>query len=99
MRSDDLDFTEGRIYVCDADCNDDLKKVLKAVAKTGKKVLYIGTAGPVSYTHLDVYKRQPMYYIKNGLGKNWQFLAVLFSAFGVLTVFGTGNATQVNRCV
>lgn len=38
----------------------------------------------------------PMYYIKNGLGKNWQFLAYLFSAFGVLTVFGTGNATQVN---
>lgn len=38
----------------------------------------------------------PMYYIKNGLSKNWQFLAVLFSAFGVLTVFGTGNATQVN---
>ena len=38
----------------------------------------------------------PMYYIKNGLGKHWQFLAVLFSAFGVLTVFGTGNATQVN---
>lgn len=38
----------------------------------------------------------PMYYIKNGLGKNWQFLAVLFFAFGVLTVFGTGNATQVN---
>ena len=38
----------------------------------------------------------PMYYIKNGLGKNWQWLAVLFSAFGVLTVFGTGNATQVN---
>lgn len=38
----------------------------------------------------------PMYYIKNGLGKNWQWLAVAFSAFGVLTVFGTGNATQVN---
>lgn len=38
----------------------------------------------------------PMYYIKNGLGKNWQWLAVLFSAFGVLTVFGTGNATQAN---
>ena len=41
----------------------------------------------------------PMYYIKNGLGKNWQFLAVLFSAFGVLTVFGTGNATQVNTII
>lgn len=38
----------------------------------------------------------PMYYIKNGLGKNWQWLAVLYSLFGVLTVFGTGNATQVN---
>ena len=38
----------------------------------------------------------PMYYIKNGLGKNWKWLAVLFSVFGVFTVFGTGNATQVN---
>lgn len=38
----------------------------------------------------------PMYYIKNGLGKKWHFLAVFFAAFGVLTVFGTGNATQVN---
>lgn len=38
----------------------------------------------------------PMYYIKNGLSKNWHWLAYLFAAFGVLTVFGTGNATQVN---
>lgn len=38
----------------------------------------------------------PMYYIKNGLGKHWMWLAYLFSIFGVLTVFGTGNATQVN---
>lgn len=38
----------------------------------------------------------PMYYIKNGLGANWRWLAVIFSALGVLTVFGTGNATQVN---
>lgn len=38
----------------------------------------------------------PMYYIKNGLGKKWRWLAYLFSVFGVLTVFGTGNATQVN---
>ena len=35
----------------------------------------------------------PMYYIKNGLKKHWHWLAYLFSAFGVLTVFGTGNAT------
>ena len=38
----------------------------------------------------------PMYYIKNGLKKQWPWLAYLFAAFGVLTVFGTGNATQVN---
>ena len=41
----------------------------------------------------------PMYYIKNGLGSRWQFLAVLYSLFGALTVFGTGNATQVNTIV
>ena len=41
----------------------------------------------------------PMYYIKNGLGKKWQFLAVLYSILGILTVFGTGNATQVNTIV
>lgn len=38
----------------------------------------------------------PMYYIKNGLGKKWIWLAYLFAVFGVLAVFGTGNATQVN---
>ena len=38
----------------------------------------------------------PMYYIQNGLKKHWHWLAVLFALFGVLTVFGTGNATQVN---
>ena len=38
----------------------------------------------------------PMYYIKNGLGKKWHWLAVIFCIFGVMTVFGTGNATQVN---
>lgn len=38
----------------------------------------------------------PMYYIKNGLGKKWIWLAYLFAGFGVVTVFGTGNATQVN---
>ena len=41
----------------------------------------------------------PMYYIKNGLGKKWMWLAYAFAAFGVLTVFGTGNATQVNTIV
>jgi AGCS family alanine or glycine:cation symporter len=38
----------------------------------------------------------PMYYIKNGLPKKWHFLAVFYAVLGLLTVFGTGNATQVN---
>ena len=41
----------------------------------------------------------PMYYIKNGLSKKWHFLATLYAILGILTVFGTGNATQVNTIV
>ena len=42
------------------------------------------------------YTGGPMYYMKNGLGKNFMWLASIYSALGILTVFGTGNATQVN---
>lgn len=38
----------------------------------------------------------PMYYIKNGLGKNWRWLAVIFSVFGALAAFGIGNIAQAN---
>ena len=38
----------------------------------------------------------PMYYIKNGLGSKWMWLAYLYAFFGVCAVFGTGNATQGN---
>ena len=38
----------------------------------------------------------PMYYIKNGLGQKWSWLAVLFSLLGALAAFGIGNMTQVN---
>ena len=38
----------------------------------------------------------PMYYIKNGLGKKWSWLAMLFSLLGLLAAFGIGNMTQVN---
>lgn len=41
----------------------------------------------------------PMYYIKNGLGKKWIWLAYLYAIFGTCAVFGTGNATQVNTIV
>lgn len=38
----------------------------------------------------------PMYYIKNGLGRGWYWMAVVYAMLGALTVMGTGNATQVN---
>lgn len=38
----------------------------------------------------------PMYYITNGLGKNWKWLATLFAIFGALASFGIGNMTQIN---
>jgi AGCS family alanine or glycine:cation symporter len=41
----------------------------------------------------------PMYTIKNGLGKNWKWLAILFSIFTCLAAFGIGNAVQVGNIV
>lgn len=41
----------------------------------------------------------PMYFIKNGLGKKWMWLAYVFCIFGFIATFGTGNATQVNTIV
>ena len=38
----------------------------------------------------------PMYYIRNGLGKGFNWLACLFCVLGALAAFGIGNMTQVN---
>ena len=38
----------------------------------------------------------PMYYIRNGLGKSWSWLASVFAVFGALAAFGIGNMTQIN---
>ena len=38
----------------------------------------------------------PMYYIKNGLGKSWVWLAYVFAFFGMVASFGIGNTTQVD---
>ena len=40
------------------------------------------------------YHGGPMYYIKNGLGKYWKWLAVIFAIFGGLASFGIGNISQ-----
>lgn len=38
----------------------------------------------------------PMYAIKNGLSKNWRWMAGAFSIFGGLAGFGIGNMVQAN---
>ena len=38
----------------------------------------------------------PMYYITNGLGKNFRWLGAVFAVFGALAAFGIGNMTQIN---
>ena len=42
------------------------------------------------------YHGGPMYYIQNGLGKNWQWMAVLFALFTLVSAFGIGNMVQSN---
>lgn len=41
----------------------------------------------------------PMYYVKNGLGKRWQWIGVLFCVFAAIASFGIGNMSQVNSIV
>ena len=37
-----------------------------------------------------------MYFIKNGLGKNWRWLATAFALFGMIACFGIGAMVQSN---
>ncbi len=40
-----------------------------------------------------------MYFIKNGLGKNWVWLGTLFAIFGAFAGFGIGNMVQSNSII
>jgi alanine or glycine:cation symporter, AGCS family len=42
------------------------------------------------------YSGGPMYYIRNGLGRRWHFLAYAFAIFGGLAGFGIANTVQSN---
>ena len=44
-----------------------------------------------------VYHGGPMYYIRNGLGKGWGWLAAVFAFIGGLASFGIGNIAQSNE--
>ena len=53
----------------------------------------------VKYRETDEYGRingGPMYYIKNGLGKNWGWLAVLFCIGTLFSAMATGSMIQAN---
>lgn len=41
----------------------------------------------------------PMYYITEGLGKNWKFLAVMFSFFGMLGALPVVNVNQLKQAI
>ncbi len=41
----------------------------------------------------------PMLMIRQGMGRKFRFLGVVYSFFGVIACFGVGNATQVNAVI
>lgn len=48
-------------------------------------------------TELGEWAGGPMYYIQNGLGPKWKWLAGFFCVAAALAAFGTGNAVQVGN--
>ena len=68
-------------------------------ALVGMATKYAEAVLAVNYREQDekgAYVGGPMYYIKNGLGEKWQWLAFLFALFGSVAAFGIGNTIQAN---
>lgn len=68
-------------------------------ALVGMATKYAETVLAVKYRERDELGNHlggPMYYIKNGLGKRWSWLALLFALFGTLAGFGIGNTVQAH---
>lgn len=69
------------------------------IALVGMATKYAEAVLAVHYREKDSlgqYVGGPMYYIRNGLGKNWTWLAVVFAVFGMFAGFGIGNTVQSN---
>jgi len=67
--------------------------ILGTATKFGEGVL------AVRYREIDANGNRvggPMYYIKNGLGPKWMWLAMAFALFGIIGSLSTGNAVQAN---
>jgi AGCS family alanine or glycine:cation symporter len=68
-------------------------------AFVGMATKYAEAVLAVNYLETDQFGRKvggPMYYIKNGLGKNWKWLGMAFALFGSLAGFGLANTVQSN---
>ena len=68
-------------------------------ALVGMATKYAEAVCAVKYREVDEVGNHvggPMYYIKNGLGKKWLWLAPTFAVFGAIAGFGIGNTVQAN---
>lgn len=68
-------------------------------ALVGMATKYAEAVLAVKYREVDErgrYVGGPMYYIRNGLGAGWGWLASLFAFFAMVAAFGIGNTVQAN---
>ncbi len=69
------------------------------IALFGMATKYAEAVLAVSYRETDElgnYVGGPMYYIRNGLGDNWRWMATAFAFFAMFAAFGIGNMVQSN---
>ncbi|MGR8947779.1 MAG: alanine/glycine:cation symporter family protein [Gammaproteobacteria bacterium] len=69
------------------------------IALFGMATKYSEAVVAVKFRQVDglgQYVGGPMYYIKNGLGKRWRWMATSFAFFGMIAAFGIGNMVQSN---
>jgi alanine or glycine:cation symporter, AGCS family len=69
------------------------------IAIFGMATKYAEAVLAVSYRETDAlgnYVGGPMYFIRNGLGENWRWMAASFAFFAMIAAFGIGNMVQSN---
>jgi alanine or glycine:cation symporter, AGCS family len=69
------------------------------IALFGMATKYAEAVLAVSYRETDDLGNHvggPMYYIRNGLGNNWNWMATSFAFFAMIAAFGIGNMVQSN---
>jgi alanine or glycine:cation symporter, AGCS family len=69
------------------------------IALFGMATKYAEAVLAISYRETDElgnYVGGPMYYIRNGLGENWRWMATSFAFFAMFAAFGIGNMVQSN---